>query len=74
MKSKASTLDLGPAVTERLKAIRRTKLYDLFAATPLIAFYALCAADMMPSVAQQIALVKLFVQTDPSFLPAESGA
>jgi protein-S-isoprenylcysteine O-methyltransferase Ste14 len=70
MMSKASTLELGPAVTERLKAVRRTKLYDLFAAAPLIAWYAWCAADMLPLVTQQIALVKLFVQTDSSFLPA----
>ena len=57
-------------VTERLKAIRRTKIYDLFAAAPLIAWYVFCAAHMLPSVAQKIALVKLFVQTDPSVLPA----
>ncbi len=57
-------------VTERLKAIRRTKLYDLVAAAPLIAWYVFCAAQMLPSVTQQIALVKLFVQTDPSVLPA----
>jgi protein-S-isoprenylcysteine O-methyltransferase Ste14 len=56
-------------VTERLKAIQRTKLYDLFAATPLIAWYLFCAAQTLPMVAQQIALVKLFIQTDPSVLP-----
>ena len=57
-------------VTERLKALRRTKLYDLFAATPLIAWYGFCAAQLLPSVAQQVALVNLFVRTDPSVLPA----
>ena len=57
-------------MTARLKALRRTKLYDLFAATPLIAWYGFCAAHMLPSVAQQVALVKLFLQTDPSVLPA----
>jgi protein-S-isoprenylcysteine O-methyltransferase Ste14 len=57
-------------VTGRLKALRPTKLYDLFAATPLIAWYGFCAAHMLPSLAQQVALVKLFVQTDPSVLPA----
>src|ERR1700741_4841762 len=57
-------------VTGRLKALRRTKLYDLFAAAPLIAWYAFCAAQMLPSLAQQVALVKLFVRTDPSVLPA----
>jgi protein-S-isoprenylcysteine O-methyltransferase Ste14 len=56
-------------VTERLKAIRRTKLYDLFAAAPLIACYLFFAAQMLPSLAQQLALVKLFIQTDPSVLP-----
>jgi hypothetical protein len=57
-------------VTERLKANRRTKLYDLFAAAPLIAWYLFCAAQMLPSLADQVALVKLFVRTDPSVLPA----
>jgi protein-S-isoprenylcysteine O-methyltransferase Ste14 len=66
---KGLPLELGSAVASRLKALRRTKLYDLFAAAPLIAWYALCAAHMLPSVVQQIALAWLFVQTDPSFLP-----
>ena len=57
-------------VTGRLKALRRTKLYDLFAAAPLIAWYGYCAAQMLPSLAQRVVLVKLFVQTDPSVLPA----
>jgi len=56
-------------VTERLKVLRRTKLYDLCAAAPLIAWFAFCAVRMLPSVAQQIALVKLFAQTDVSVLP-----
>ena len=56
-------------VTQRLKALRQTKFYDLFAAAPLIAWYAFCAAHALPSVSQQIALVKLFGQTDPSVLP-----
>lgn len=29
-----------------------------------------CAAQMLPSLAQQVALAKLFVRTDPSVLPA----
>jgi protein-S-isoprenylcysteine O-methyltransferase Ste14 len=56
--------------TGRLKMLRRTKLYDLFAAAPLIAWYAFCVTQMLPSLAQRAALVKLFVQTDPSVLPA----
>ena len=71
-----ATLPLGielmtiAMVTGRLKALRRTKLYDLFAAAPLIAWYGYCAAQMLPQLAQQIALLKLFVRTDPSMLPA----
>lgn len=57
-------------VRDRLKTLRRTKLYDLFAAAPLIVWYGFCAVQMLPLVVQQIALVKLFVQTDPSVLPA----
>jgi hypothetical protein len=57
-------------VTGRLKALRRTKLYDLFAAAPLIAWYLFCAVHMLPSLADQVALVELFVRTDPSVLPA----
>jgi protein-S-isoprenylcysteine O-methyltransferase Ste14 len=56
-------------VRRRLKAFRRTKLYDLFAAAPLIAWYLFCAAHMLPLLSDQVALVKLFVQTDPSVLP-----
>jgi protein-S-isoprenylcysteine O-methyltransferase Ste14 len=57
-------------MTGRLEAIRRTKLYDLFAAAPLIVWYLFCAAHILPSLDDQIALVKLFVRTDPSVLPA----
>jgi protein-S-isoprenylcysteine O-methyltransferase Ste14 len=55
---------------EWLKTFRRTKLYDLFAAAPVIAWYGFCGAQMLPLMAQQIALVKLFVETDRSVLPA----
>jgi protein-S-isoprenylcysteine O-methyltransferase Ste14 len=70
MKLGASTLNLVPAVKERLRAIRRTKFYDLFVAAPIIAWFVFCATQALPSVVQQIALVKLIVQTDPSVLPA----
>ena len=56
--------------TGRLKAIRRTKFYDLLAAVPLIAWYLFCAAHMLPLLADQVALIKLFVRTDPSVLPS----
>jgi protein-S-isoprenylcysteine O-methyltransferase Ste14 len=61
---------MSTAVTARLKALRRTKLYDLLAATPLIVWYLLCAVPLLPPLAQQIALAKLFIQTDWSVLPA----
>ena len=56
-------------IAKRLNALRQTKFYDLFAAAPLIAWYAFCAARLLPLVSQQIDLVKLFLQTDPSALP-----
>jgi protein-S-isoprenylcysteine O-methyltransferase Ste14 len=55
---------------ERVKALRRTKLYDLFAAAPLVAWYLFCAAHVLPPLADQVALFKLFVRTDSSVLPA----
>ena len=56
-------------MTERLTAFRRTKLYDLFAATPLIAWY--CFAPCNAAIAgATVALVKLFIQTDSSVLSA----
>jgi protein-S-isoprenylcysteine O-methyltransferase Ste14 len=58
------------SVRERLKSIRRTKGFDLFAAAPLIVWYGFCAAQMLPVIGQQIALIKLFIRTDASVLPA----
>ena len=62
--------DVDYSLADRLEVIRRTKLYDLFAAAPLVAWLLFSAVQMVPSVAEQIALVKLFVQTDSSVLPA----
>ena len=45
------------------------KLYDLFAAAPLIAWYLFGLTQILPSMVQQISLAKLFIQTDPSVLP-----
>jgi protein-S-isoprenylcysteine O-methyltransferase Ste14 len=45
------------------------KLYDLFAAVPLIAWYLFGLTQMLPPIAQQISLAKMFIQTDPSVLP-----
>ena len=63
-------MEFRVSAVKRLAAIRRTRLYDLAAAAPLIAWYAYCAAQIFPSVNQQVALVLLFLQTDPSVLPA----
>lgn len=57
-------------MTERLEAFRRTKLYDLLAAAPIIAWFAFSAAQMLPSLSQRMKLVIMFVRTDPSVLPA----
>lgn len=57
-------------VAKRLKALRETKFYDVCAAAPLIAWYVFCAWYTVPSVAEEMALMKLFIQTDPSVLPA----
>ena len=47
----------------------RRKLYDLLAATPMIVWYFFGLTQMFPSMAQQLSLAKLFMQTDPSGLP-----
>src|ERR1700722_6871371 len=58
------------AMKGRLEALRRTKLYDLFAAAPVIAWFAFSVTQMLPSLARRVALVMQFVRTDPSVLPA----
>jgi protein-S-isoprenylcysteine O-methyltransferase Ste14 len=55
-------------VPDNTQPLRR-KLYDLFAAAPLIAWYFFSLTQMLPSMAQQVSLVRLFIQTDPSVLP-----
>jgi protein-S-isoprenylcysteine O-methyltransferase Ste14 len=70
MKLNSLMRGLAPTAGDRLEAIRQTKLYDLFTAAPLIAWFLFSALHMLPSVVQQLTLVKLMVQTDPSVLPA----
>jgi protein-S-isoprenylcysteine O-methyltransferase Ste14 len=48
----------------------RRKLYDLLAATPLIALYCFSLSQMLPPLALQISQAKQLVQTDLSQLPA----
>ena len=63
-------MEFSGSAARQPTAIRRTRLYDLAAAAPLIAWYLYCAAHILPSVNQQVALVILFLRTDPSVLPA----
>jgi protein-S-isoprenylcysteine O-methyltransferase Ste14 len=54
---------------QRFRSLRRTKLYDLLAALPLIAWFAFCVWQMLPALVAQIALARLFIRTDPSTIP-----
>jgi protein-S-isoprenylcysteine O-methyltransferase Ste14 len=54
---------------DRLKVIRQTKLYDLFAAAPLIVWLVVSVVQMLPELAEQTALAKAFFQISPSALP-----
>jgi protein-S-isoprenylcysteine O-methyltransferase Ste14 len=61
--------DLGCFCADRLKVIRRTKFYDLFAAAPLIAWFSFSVVQMLPPVVEQMVLAKFFFQISPSALP-----
>jgi len=62
--------DLGCFLADQLKVIRRTKLYDLFAAAPFIAWLLFSAAQIIPPVTEQVTLAKFFFfQIGPSALP-----
>jgi protein-S-isoprenylcysteine O-methyltransferase Ste14 len=68
----AATLggDLRRFFANRLEVIRRTKLYDLFAATPFIAWLLFSAAQMLPPLTEQITLASFFIfKIHPSALP-----
>jgi protein-S-isoprenylcysteine O-methyltransferase Ste14 len=54
---------------DRLKVIRQTKLYDLFAAAPLIVWLLVSVLQMLPELAEQIGLAKAFFQISSSALP-----
>jgi protein-S-isoprenylcysteine O-methyltransferase Ste14 len=61
---------LGTFFAEQLERIRRTKLYDLFAALPFIAWLLFCATQILPPLSEQIALASFFVfKIQPSALP-----
>lgn len=60
--------EMNQPVPDNARSSRR-KLYDLFAAAPLIAWYLFSLTQMLPPMARQISLAKLFIQTDLSVLP-----
>jgi protein-S-isoprenylcysteine O-methyltransferase Ste14 len=59
---------MNQLVPNNIQPLRR-KLYDLFAAAPLVALYLFSLTQMLSPLALQIELAKLFIQTDPSVLP-----
>jgi protein-S-isoprenylcysteine O-methyltransferase Ste14 len=62
--------DLGRFFADRLEVIRRTKLYDLLAAMPFMAWLLFSAAQMLPPLNEQIALAGFFFfKIHPSALP-----
>ena len=61
---------MNQLVPNNIQPLRR-KLYDLFAAAPLIAMYLFSLTQMLSPLALQIELAKLFIQTDPSVLPPD---
>lgn len=54
----------------RLQAIRRTKVYDLCAAAPFIAWCIFGVIQTTPLATRDLALIKMFAETDISLLPA----
>jgi protein-S-isoprenylcysteine O-methyltransferase Ste14 len=55
---------------DRLEIVRRTKLYDLFAAAPFTAWLLFSGAQLLPPLIEQITLAKFFFfQIAPSALP-----
>jgi protein-S-isoprenylcysteine O-methyltransferase Ste14 len=61
--------DLRYFFADRLKVIKQTKLYDLFAAAPLVAWLLFSVVQMLPEVTEKIALAKFFFQISPAALP-----
>jgi protein-S-isoprenylcysteine O-methyltransferase Ste14 len=61
---------LRVSVTQWLKVIKQTKLYDLLAATPLIAWYVYCAVQQSSTLTQQLELAWLMAKTDVTAMDA----
>jgi protein-S-isoprenylcysteine O-methyltransferase Ste14 len=47
------------SIADRLKALQQTKIYDLLATSPLIAWYGLCVTARFPDLVRQIAAADL---------------
>jgi protein-S-isoprenylcysteine O-methyltransferase Ste14 len=61
---------VGAFFANHLEVIRRTKLYDLLAAAPFIAWLLYWASRTLPSLTEQIALARFFFfKINPSALP-----
>jgi protein-S-isoprenylcysteine O-methyltransferase Ste14 len=61
---------LGRLFVHRFEVIRRTKLYDLLAAMPFIAWLLFSAAQMLPPLTEQIGLAGFFFfKIHPSAVP-----
>jgi protein-S-isoprenylcysteine O-methyltransferase Ste14 len=56
--------------SDRLQAFRQTKIYDLCAAAPLVAWYLFGVAQTLSITVGEIALIRLVIQTDVSVLSA----
>jgi protein-S-isoprenylcysteine O-methyltransferase Ste14 len=62
--------DLSAFFAQQLGGIRRTKLYDLFAAVPFIAWLLFCASQILPPLTEEMALAGFFFfRIHPSALP-----
>jgi protein-S-isoprenylcysteine O-methyltransferase Ste14 len=65
---------MGAFFTSRLEVIRRSKLYDLFAAMPFIAWLLFVATQLLPPLTEQIGLASFFFfKIHPSALPLSTA-
>jgi protein-S-isoprenylcysteine O-methyltransferase Ste14 len=60
----------GTSIANWLKAAKQTKLYDLLAATPLIAWYVYCAVQQFSPLTAQVELAWLMAKTDVTVIDA----
>jgi protein-S-isoprenylcysteine O-methyltransferase Ste14 len=60
----------GVSIADWIEAAKQTKLYDLLAATPLIAWYVYCAVQQFSPLTTQIELAWLMAKTDVTAMDA----